>query len=94
MSIQPATKSERQLETFPVMTLLDLANELLLSVAACLDDLRNLNSFAQTNRRLYCLLNSMLYKYDSLEGQGLALNWAARHGLERTAHLSLIKEQI
>jgi hypothetical protein len=83
------TKFERQLELFSMMDLLNLANELLLSVAEYLDDLCSLNAFARTNRRLYCLLNSMLYKYDSRQDRAVALNWAARQGLEQTAHLSL-----
>lgn len=71
------------------MALLDLANELLLSVVENLNKLSDHNAFARTNRRLYFLLNSYLYRVDVQQGESSALLWAAEHGLEGTAQLSL-----
>ena len=68
--------------------LLGLPNELLLTVADHVHELRHLNAFAQTSRQLYHLLNCMLYARDVRKSQGLALHWAAKQGLKQTAHLS------
>jgi hypothetical protein len=43
------------------MPLFDLPDELLLSVAGHLSKLRCINSFVQTNRRIYHALNRFLY---------------------------------
>ena len=71
------------------MSLLDLANELLLSIAENFNRLRDLNAFARTSQRLYFLLNNYLYRIDVEQGGSSALPWAAEHGQERTAQLSL-----
>jgi hypothetical protein len=44
------------------MPLLDLANELLLSIAENLESERDLNAFTRTNRRFYNILNAKLYR--------------------------------
>jgi ankyrin repeat protein len=74
------------------MPLHDLANELLLSVAENFNKLSDLNAFARTNQRLYFLLNGYLYRIDVQQGGSSALLWAAEHGLERTAQLSLTEK--
>jgi ankyrin repeat protein len=71
------------------MSLLDLSNELLLSISELLESERNINAFAQTNRRLYSLLNSYLYRYNVQQSASSALLWSARHGQEATAQNSL-----
>src|SRR5947208_1354231 len=71
------------------MPLPDLANELLLSVAETFNRLSDLNAFARTSQRLYFLLNSYLYRIDVQQGGSSALLWAAEHGQEGTAQLSL-----
>lgn len=62
------------------MTLLDLANELLLSVAGNLIRESDINALAQTNRRLYSLLNLVLYRHAIQRRNHSALHWAAFHG--------------
>jgi ankyrin repeat protein len=62
------------------MTLLDLANELLLSIAGNLTRESDINALAQTNRRLYSLLNLVLYRYAVQRHNHSALHWAAFHG--------------
>jgi ankyrin repeat protein len=71
------------------MPLIDLANELILFVAENLSTLSDLNGFAQTSKRLYFLLNDYLYRIDVQRDGSSALLWAAEHGLEKTAELSL-----
>jgi hypothetical protein len=46
------------------MPLLDLANELLHCISENLELERDINAIAQTNRRLYRLLNNYLYRYN------------------------------
>lgn len=70
-------------------SLLDLPNELLLRIAAFSHGESDLNALVQTNRRLYALLNSYLYRRNAEEGGGLALRWAAAQNRERTALLAL-----
>ena len=67
------------------MFLLDLPNELLLSIADRLELERDINAFARTNRRLYYLLNAYLYRHNMQKFGGSALLWAAEHGREVTA---------
>ena len=55
------------------VSLLGLANELLLSIADSLDSERSINSIARTNRRLYLLLNDYLYKAVLQPSQSLKL---------------------
>jgi ankyrin repeat protein len=71
------------------MPLLDLANELLLSVAESLDKISDVNAFARTNQRTYLLLNRELYRIDVQRGGSFALLWAAENGQGGSARLSL-----
>jgi hypothetical protein len=64
----------------PEVSLLTLANELLLTIDHSLVSERSINAFARTNRRLYLLLNDFLYKHNVIEGKSSALWWAARCG--------------
>jgi ankyrin repeat protein len=73
----------------PEVSLLALANELLLSIARSLDSERSINAFARTNRRLYLLLNDFLYKHNVIEGKSSALWWAARCGQSGAAAKSI-----
>lgn len=66
------------------MSLLDLPNELLLSVAGRLRCLNAINVLACTNRRLYILLNAFLYEYYVQTSDHSALPWAAGYGLTNT----------
>lgn len=61
------------------MPLLDLANELLHRISENLELERDINAFAQANRRLYRLLNGYLYRYNVPVQQSgsSALLWAA-----------------
>jgi hypothetical protein len=60
------------------VSLLALANELLLSIAGSLDSERSINAFARTNRCLYLLLNDYLYKHNVIKGESSALSAALR----------------
>lgn len=80
------------------MLLLTLPTELILQIASYLDTLlglRNINSFAQTCRRFYTIVDPFLYSRDvhsGLEQYGssrTALRYAAKHGLLRTADKAL-----
>lgn len=62
------------------VSLLALANELLLSIADSLDSERSINAIARTNRRLYLLLNDYLYKHNVIKGASSAVWWAAKCG--------------
>jgi hypothetical protein len=73
------------------MSLPGLPHELLLSICELLEKTRYINSLAQTNNQLYWHLNSYLYSVDVRATKGLALTWAAQHGLRRTAWLSLVE---
>ncbi|KAH9210647.1 hypothetical protein DL95DRAFT_393272 [Leptodontidium sp. 2 PMI_412] len=64
----------------PEVSLLAVANELLLSIAYSLDSERSISAFARTNRGLYLLLNDFLYKHNVINGESSALWWAARCG--------------
>jgi ankyrin repeat protein len=66
------------------MSLLDLPNELLLSIAESLRCESGINAFARTNSQLYCLLNTFLYQYHIRTSDHSALPWAAHHGLTNT----------
>ncbi len=70
------------------MSLLSLPDELLLQISECTED-RDLNAFSQANWRLYQIANNLQYARDAHGGRGLALRWAAKHGLERVAVSSL-----
>ncbi|MCJ1385017.1 hypothetical protein MMC17_008135 [Xylographa soralifera] len=66
------------------LILLDLPNECLQSIAEFLKSERDINAFAQTNDRLYSLLNTYLYRHNVHFGS-LALLWAASRGQDATA---------
>jgi ankyrin repeat protein len=74
------------------MPLLNLPNKLLRDISGNLESERDINAIAQTNRRLYCLLDSYLYSYNIQQSGSSALLWAARHGQETTAH-KLLREK-
>ena len=71
------------------MQLLNLANELLQSIADCLEVQRDINAFTQTNRQLHTLLNPYLYQHNIQRFGSSALLWAAKHGQEATAQILL-----
>ena len=71
------------------MALLRLPGELFLAIASHIDDFSTLNAFTRAATRLYHVLNGELYARDVRTGQGHALRWAAKKGLERTASISL-----
>jgi len=62
------------------MTLLSLTDELLLSVADNLTRESDINALAQTSRRLYSVLNLVLYRYAVQRCNHSALHWAAFRG--------------
>src|SRR4051794_30119296 len=71
--------------------LVDLPNELLLSITEQLKLERDINAFSQTNCRVYNLLNPYLYRYTVKAFGSSVLLWAAQHGHERTAQ-NLLRE--
>jgi ankyrin repeat protein len=71
------------------MPLLNLPNELLRDISEYLESERDINAVARANHRLYCLLDSCLYRYNVQESGSSALLWAARHDQEATAQKSL-----
>src|SRR5436190_16381717 len=68
--------------------LLDLPNELLLSIAEYLESESDINAFSKANRHLHELLTTYLYRRDVERGSS-ALLWAAHYGRETTAQKSL-----
>ena len=64
------------------ISLLDLPNELLLSVADNLDRESDISAFSRLNRRLYLLLNLYLYQHNIKQTNSSGLIWAAEHGRE------------
>lgn len=58
------------------MSLLDLPNELLLSLTGSLRCANSINTFACTNHLLYTLLNAFLYEYYVQTSDHSALPWA------------------
>ncbi|KAJ5642416.1 hypothetical protein N7490_006416 [Penicillium lividum] len=67
------------------MALLDLPNELLQAITQILESQRDINALAQTNCRLYFLLNPYLYSSNVRHHNSSALVWAAEHGQLQTA---------
>ena len=65
------------------MSLLRLPNELLLCLADKLDE-RDINNLVRTNHRLYHAVNRYLYRHNVNNFGGVALLWAAYHGIEGT----------
>lgn len=68
---------------------LDLPTELIHIISGFLDDDYTINCLVQTNRRLFTLLNPALYLHHAQSEDPIALEWAARHGFERTARYAL-----
>ena len=64
------------------MSMLRLSNELLLSICDFLEYCWDINSFAQTNSRLYILLNHYLYQRNIRFFDASALSWSAQNGNE------------
>lgn len=71
------------------MPLQDLADELLLCILGLLDSVRDINTFARLNRRIYNTLNVYLYQYGVREFQSWGLFWAAENGQVATARMFL-----
>ncbi|KAJ5387078.1 hypothetical protein N7509_009619 [Penicillium cosmopolitanum] len=67
----------------------DLPTELIHMISEFLDDEYAINSLLQTNRRLFTLLNPALYLHHAQYPLPIALEWAARHGFERTVRYAL-----
>jgi ankyrin repeat protein len=66
------------------MPLLHLPHELLWSLAEILESETDINAFTQTNRRLYNLLNTYLYRHNIQQSRISALLWAAKRGQDVT----------
>jgi ankyrin repeat protein len=66
-----------------------LGNDVLLLIADCLESEQSINALVRTNRRLYLLLNSYLYRYNVVNAKSSALHWAAIHGQKRSAAESI-----
>jgi ankyrin repeat protein len=75
------------------MLLLHLLNELLSRFSGYLESESDINAFTQTSSRLYCLLNSHLYRRNVQRSESSALIWAAQNGRRETA-LKLFNEHI
>ncbi|KAH8652993.1 hypothetical protein BGZ61DRAFT_468199 [Ilyonectria robusta] len=73
------------------MSMLDLANKLLLYITQNLELGRDMNAFARTNRPLHSLLNPYLYWHNIQLFGSSALLWAAEHGQGVTAQ-NLLQE--
>lgn len=73
------------------MPLLALPNELLLSIAECLESQRAIYALTRTNRSLYHLLEAYLYRCNVRYCESSALLWAAEHGQEGTI-IKLLRE--
>ncbi|KAH8697410.1 ankyrin repeat-containing domain protein [Talaromyces proteolyticus] len=74
------------------MALSTLPSELLLLISEALDSERDLNAFVRTNRRLFHLLNTTLYRHNIQFSGSSALEWAARYGRIETTK-KLISQQ-
>jgi ankyrin repeat protein len=71
------------------MSLLSLANELLLLIVRYLDLETDISAFSRTNRRLHGLLITYLYRRNVQSGGTSALMRAASHGKLATARRSI-----
>ncbi|PYH91899.1 hypothetical protein BO71DRAFT_298391, partial [Aspergillus ellipticus CBS 707.79] len=67
------------------MSLLNLANEVLLMIAETLESENDINAMVQTNHRFYALLNPYLYRHNRRHSGSSALLWAAMTGQAVTA---------
>ena len=71
------------------MSMLRLSNELLLSICELLEYCWDINAFAQTNCRLYGLLNHYLYRQNIRFFDASTLLWGARNGNESLVQVIL-----
>ena len=71
------------------MSLADLPNELLLSVAGNLELESDINALARTIRSVYLSVSPYLYKRNVERSRSSALFWAAENGQEPAVHRSL-----
>ncbi|KAK2616796.1 hypothetical protein QQS21_000173 [Conoideocrella luteorostrata] len=69
--------------------ILDLPDELFLSIVEYLDSQKDLNAFSQTNVRLQRLLNPLLYRRNAQRHAGSALAWASRLGHSATTRKAI-----
>lgn len=81
--------SSTVLGTERALSLLDLPNEIILSIVEKLPRARDLGAVAKTNKSLHGLVNRQLYRFDLRSHSNLALSWAAENGVEGTARNSL-----
>lgn len=72
------------------MGILDLPDELLLSIGEYVTSESDLNSLHQVNHRLYRIFDEYRYKYNAKHHEGHALYWAARYGNATAARKSVI----
>lgn len=84
----PASGSRCSDITRRKLILLDLPNECLQCIAEFLKSEKDINAFAQTNHRLYDVLNTYLYRRNVQLGSS-ALLWAASRGKDATAQILL-----
>lgn len=82
MALQQTSKIARTLESLP--------QEMLLQIAEFTHSFADLASLAKTNKRLYCMLNPLLYKLDVRSGSSCALPWACQFG--RLGTLKLVHQ--
>ncbi len=71
------------------MSLLNLADELLLLIAGYFTRESDINALSTTNRRLYFLLNFELYRFAVRRGNNSGLRWAAFHGFSGVVSMLL-----
>ncbi|KAF7623159.1 hypothetical protein AFLA_010468 [Aspergillus flavus NRRL3357] len=71
------------------MSLLRLPCELLLVVAEFLETEEDINALSQVNRVLHAVINPYLYRFNAWNSESSALVWAAAHGVEDTAWISI-----
>lgn len=71
------------------MSLLRLPCELLLLVAEFLETEEDINALSQVNRVLHAVINPYLYRFNAWNSESSALVWAAAHGVEDTAWISI-----
>lgn len=70
--VEPRKRRRKLISAFE-MPLLHLPNELLSRCSEYLESESDINAFAQSNSRLYCLLNSYLYRRNVQQSESSAL---------------------
>lgn len=68
-----------------IMALVDLPNELLISIVEHLTSEKDVSAFAQCSRRMYTVAMCHLYRLNILHSRCSALIWAARKGFDSVA---------